>query len=406
MNTFLLVDLDDTLLVNPIKEFMPAYIGRLAQSLSSHVDPQKMVKQLLNATDRMINNNNPYKTLEEVFDENFYPALGLKKDVLQETILGFYAHQFNELQEVTSPIPEARSFIETAREKGSDIVVATNPLFPLTAMQARLNWAGFQEPTEIFSLITSYERMHFAKPNPAYYAEILGLHGWPQVPCGMVGNSLKDDIQPAAKVGLAGYWVTNDSPEGVSEMTLPGSMSGGLHQASAWLERLTLHKQQIPLNQPETILAVLRSSVAVLKTLTRDLSDEVWKFRSTLKDASILESVSHLCDVEIEIHHSRIQQILNHVNPFISGFDSDAWIIDRDYQNKRSKLDLQEFFKIRVENVKILATLNEQEWQRTAEHSFFGPTTLLELMGFAAQHDINHIREIHARLQYLQAVRY
>jgi len=398
MNSLLLVDLDDTLLVNPIKEFMPAYISRLGEALRNHVDPKNMVPRLLYATDRMIDNNDPQKTLEQVFDENFYPALSLEKSALQEVILDFYDHEFYELQTVTQPILEAPLFIERAKELGSTLVVATNPLFPLNAMQARLKWAGFQDFAEIFSLITSYEGMHFAKPNPAYYAEILGLHGWPQVPCGMVGNSLKDDIEPAAKLGLPGFWVTRDS-QGFSESPLSGSTTGGLQQASAWMESLAFNPQQIPLHQPETILTILRSSVAVLKTFTSGLEDEQWKFRSRLDEPSILELVSHLCDVEIEIHQSRIQQIITQMNPFLAGVDSDAWRAERDYQNTRSKHDLEKFIRTRIENINTLSNLSEQDWQKPAQHSFFGPTTLVELLGFAAQHDMNHIREIHKSLQ-------
>ena len=397
MNSLLLVDLDDTLLVNPIKEFMPAYISRLGEALRNHVDPQKMVARLFYATEKMVKNSNPEKTLEQVFDENFYPALGLEKNNLQGAILEFYDHEFNELQSVTRPIPEAPHFIERAKELGCVLIIATNPLFPQKAMQARLKWAGFYDLAKVFSLITSYEGMHFAKPNPAYFAEILGLHGWPQVPCGMVGNSLKDDIEPAAMVGLPGFWVTGDC-QGFKEGSQTGSMAGGLRQASAWLDSLAINQHQIPLHQPEAVLAILRSSVAVLKTFANNLGDEQWKFRSKPDEPSILELVSHLCDVEIEIHQPRIQHLVTQANPFIAGVDSDLWRTQRDYQNTRSKQDLEKFIRTRIENINTLSTLSEQDWQKPAQHSFFGPTTLVELLGFAAQHDMNHIREIYQSL--------
>ena len=68
-------------------------------------------------------------------------------------------------------------------------MVATNPIFPRKAILHRLSWAGLAPEQVPFALITDYERFHFAKPNPAFFAEILaqlGLakparsHGWQQ----------------------------------------------------------------------------------------------------------------------------------------------------------------------------------------------------------------------------------
>jgi len=394
MKPTLLFDLDDTLITNPLESFMSAYLKLLSQALVSYVPPEKMVPQLIKATDMMVANNDPSKTLEEVFDELFYPALGLKKADVNEAITGFYLNQYNELIRVTSPRPEARKIIDNAHSEGYNIVVATNPLFPLIAIHARLNWGGFEDLQNVFSFITSYESMHFAKPNPAYYAEILGLQGWQQTPVCMVGNSLKDDILPSSKIDIPGFWVNADGlilPESVH----PGSISGTLHDVSGWISGLDSNAYQATLVDSEAVLAIMRSTIPVIQSLTKTLSEEDWKYTPDQDSLSILELVSHLANVESEINIPRINAVLTSEDPFVAGVDSDEWIKTRDYQRTRTKEVLDELLERRMVSLEVLSDLNSDQWQRKAQHSFFGPTTLLELMRFIALHDIDHIRQIH-----------
>jgi FMN phosphatase YigB (HAD superfamily) len=195
MKLTLLLDMDDTLLANSIDTFVPAYL----QLLSRHVGPlaggNELPKHLLKATQAMLVKRAPGETLESVFDRAFYPPMGTSKAALREPIERFYAEVYPSLRSLTQTRPAAHRLVEDALQAGIDLVVATNPLFPRTAILQRLQWAGFTP--EPFRLISSYESFHFAKPNPAYYAEILAQLGWPNQPAAMVGNSLEDDILPA-----------------------------------------------------------------------------------------------------------------------------------------------------------------------------------------------------------------
>ena len=82
----LLLDLDDTLLNNDINHFLPGYLRALAKYLAGQVSPEKMGPQLLASTQKMLQNQDPALTLEDVFDADFYPALGVTKDELGESI--------------------------------------------------------------------------------------------------------------------------------------------------------------------------------------------------------------------------------------------------------------------------------------------------------------------------------
>ena len=55
-----------------------------------------------------------------------------------------------------------------------------------------MRWA-FLDPAD-FELITSYENMHFCKPHPEYYQEILDYLGEEAASCMMVGNEVEEDM--------------------------------------------------------------------------------------------------------------------------------------------------------------------------------------------------------------------
>jgi len=398
MSVTLLIDLDDTLLINPLESFMPAYIKLLSKKLSPHIAPEKMVPQLLAATDCMIKTPSSNKTLEQTFDENFYPLLGLQKAEIEPLINDFYQNEFNELQKVTRLRPEAVKLIEFAVSKNCTIVVATNPLFPQTAMRSRLNWAGFSKVNFPFQFVTSYELMHFSKPNPAYYAEILGKLGWPRGPVCMVGNSLKEDILPALSLGIPGFWLDGNSDK-LDESQKSSLTVGSLEEVIPWLDSLPDPEGQIDLKDVRGVVGTLSAVPAILMELTENLDNTAWKKKASVQDLSVLELISHLLDVETEINAPRIDLVLSEENPFVAGVDSDPWIEERHYQTTRSSKVIADFMTQRQKSIFKLSALTDTDWLRPAKHSFFGPTTLFELVRFIAIHDIDHIRQVFSLIQ-------
>jgi hypothetical protein len=98
MTLILLLDLDDTLLSNRIQTFQPAYLKALGRHLSRYIAPEKMIPELLASTQKMLSNNRPDQTLEEVFDSSFYPALGITKQDIHLEIECFYSEIFPSLR--------------------------------------------------------------------------------------------------------------------------------------------------------------------------------------------------------------------------------------------------------------------------------------------------------------------
>jgi FMN phosphatase YigB (HAD superfamily) len=401
MTLTLLFDLDDTLLGNNIDTFLPAYLKALGKHLVEHVAPDKMVKNLLAATDLMLKNEQAGLTLEQAFDQGFYPAIGKTKQELRATLEYFYEQVFPSLQPLTSQRADAIRIVERAQAKGHTMVVATNPLFPRMAIYHRLRWAGLPPESTPFALITSYEDFHFAKPNPAYFAEILAQLGWPEQPAVVIGNSITDDLLPAARLGLPGYLVT-DAPVTLPAELHPLSAQGPLSAVSDWLDLVNAAAPQLDFNTPAGLLAVLKSTPAAMETISRGLDAARWATRPAPEQWSLIEIFCHLRDVDQEVNLPRIEKIVTENNPFVQGINSDTWADERGYIHENGPTGLQEFINARMHLVERLASLPAEAWQLTARHAIFGPTRLLELISFIATHDQSHIRQIQQVIEALK----
>lgn len=202
----LLFDLDGTLLDSSMETFLPPYFKALVSKVAHLVQPQQFIEQIMRSTRAMMANTDPTRTNAQVFAEDFFPAIGLPRETLMPIFEDFYTHEYGQLRAYTRLKPEARPVVDSAFAAGYQVVIATQPVFPRTAIQQRLEWAGVGDFD--YALITAYENMHSCKPWPAYFEEICAHLGRQPAECLMVGDSLDQDIEPAARVGLATFWVT------------------------------------------------------------------------------------------------------------------------------------------------------------------------------------------------------
>lgn len=412
MSLTLLLDLDNTLLENEMSQFLPAYFDGFAKCMAEYVDPENVLQPLLSATDRMIKNNNPDRTLKEIFDEYFYPAIGVPYEEIQATFKAFFVQEYPKLKVLTDSNPEAIALVENALSRGYRLVIATNPLFPEIAIRQRLDWAGLSPEKYPFSLITSYENSHFAKPNPAYYAEIIGKFAWPKESVIMVGDDPYNDIEATNQLGIPNFWVrpshstiSNEEftqlPERVINSIQPPNSSGRLSEVLPWIDNSNLDDLMADYNSPSAILAVLRSTPAVILCKISSIPEEKWKIRFSETNWSLTEIICHLRDVEEKVHLTRLKTVLENKNPFLPGEDTDSWNEEYQYISQNGNESLQKFVEKRKQTLSILESLNLEDWLRPARHAIFGPTDLQELCHIITGHDQLHLKQIFSLIDTL-----
>jgi FMN phosphatase YigB (HAD superfamily) len=187
----ILFDLDGTLLDNDMDVFLPHYFRKLAGRVSDLVPPDQFMDCLMQGTEAMLANSGEM-TNEEVFARVFYPLVGLPRKILEPVFLEFYEADFPTLREHTRRKPEAPEVVRKAFALGCDVVVATNPLFPATAVEQRLQWAGVASFP--YRLVTSYENSRAAKPSLRYFEQILAATGCPPDSALVVGDEDMDMV--------------------------------------------------------------------------------------------------------------------------------------------------------------------------------------------------------------------
>ncbi len=385
-----------------METFIPAYLRALGEHLTDHVPPEKMLATMLAATQRMIDNNNFRKTLKESFDLYFYEPLGLNEQDMKGHFSKFYAEIFPSLRNTTQIRPEAFDFILTALSRGYKIGVATNPLFPKTAILQRLVWAGLPYNEIPFVLIPSYETFHFAKPNPAFFAEFLGRIGWPDGPILMVGNDPDHDVKGAQTMGIPIFWISDNGDQLLPGQSEPDG-SGALVDVLPWIDTQPRGSLEPNFTTPSAIIAILRGSPAALSILLSKVHRDLWSWQPDQSAWCLTEIICHLRDVEREINLPRLRKVLQDVNPFIPGIDSDSWADIRGYIQQDGEAAFADFLAARDETLDILDHLEEDAWARPIRHAIFGPTDLSELVRINAGHERVHGRQIFEVIEKHQA---
>lgn len=387
----LLLDLDDTLLDTNTDTFIPAYFQALSAHMASRVAPELMLPALVSGTRAMMASEDPARTLREVFNEKFFPKLGMEHKTLGALIEQFYDEVFPNLGTLTGKRPEAVELVQWAFAKGYRVAVATDPFFPLKATQHRLRFAGLAPEEYDFALVSSYETFHFTKSHPMYYAEFLGRLGWPEGPVLMVGNDAVRDLAPAQALGLPTFWVTDDAPKQDDPVS---TGRGSLTDLHAWLEAVDFKALEADFSSTGAILALMTSTPATISSLLDEVSIPTWTLRPAPAEWALTEVLCHLRDTEREVNQPRLQRLLDEGEPFIPSRNTDAWADERNYLAQDGRAAFLEFLAARIETLSILKSLSGADWLRRARHSIFGPTTLQELVGFMSTHDRIHIQQV------------
>jgi FMN phosphatase YigB (HAD superfamily) len=392
MTRTVLLDLDDTLLINSMDQFLPAYFQRLGDYLSDVVESDRMLRALMAGTRAMLTNQDPTKRLEQVFGDVFYPRLKLDEDALRKRIEFFYTEIFPELALLTDQNPGAKRFVEHLFANDYEVVIATNPLFPRLAIEARLRWAKIPVDEFDYSIVTSLENFHFTKSTPAYYTEILGLLGRPMADAVMIGNEVANDLEPANLLGMPVFHLHNAPNE-----EYPG---GDFEAAQTWLNGASDEVDVEAQRKPVSLIARLKGHLAAVRTLTDHCDRQSWRARPDSEEWAPIEILAHLTDVDREVNLPRVMKFIHESGPHLTAFDTDAWAQQRDYINYDPGSTLENFTQVRSAIIAQLENLDEDEWQLGAIHSLLGPTTLSEVMHFVAEHDLLHLAQLRQTIGY------
>lgn len=370
-----LLDLDDTLLHNPTSVFLQAYLELANKHFQSIWSIDSISDTLRNAVRMMMfGDRNIYQTNLNVLLESLEGLINVERKIIYDAFQSFYANEYLDVRNCTSPVEIAPRLIDTLKKRGYAIVIATNPIYPEEAIRMRLNWANLPDDLSTYAFVTTADNMHFAKPNPSYYAEILGRVGIEPDEAIMVGNDFNNDIKPAKTVGLHTRHLDANS----------------LHLFMNEIDALdTLQPVEL---SPEMMIPQLSGNVGALFGLIDNMKSNYWNQHPDPDEWSPIQIICHLLEKENESQRPNIEHILEEENYFVverMPLGPEAPPCNTD--GYKVALD---FLKSRNSTIKLVEQISSEQWQRKARHSIFGPTNLLEIVHFTAQHDRLHLNQL------------
>ena len=229
--TTLLLDLDGTLLDVEMRSFLEAFFPLAAARFGTHGEVRRIAQAMMAAAQAMMAARDGARTVDLVFLETFAPAVGRTPAEVRTTFAAFYREEFERMHRLVRPLPGARDFVVEALGLGCELVLATNPVFFLDPIRARLRWAGLADVP--FALVTGAELMSWTKPHTGYYRQILAMTGRSAEQCLMVGDDPRMDM--AAKEAGIATWLA-ERPDDPSRKAPLADHRGTLGQLAAWLQ--------------------------------------------------------------------------------------------------------------------------------------------------------------------------
>jgi HAD superfamily hydrolase (TIGR01662 family) len=387
-----LLDLDETLIHYPQgqRAFTQAYLQTIeaffaAQGLDGMGD-------LLLAGVRASNQNvDPSQANDAPYWGGIAQRYGAEQIPTVQILLDqFYAEVYPTLQAWVQPIASAAPLIETLLERGLMVIIATNPLYPLAAIQGRMTW-GELDPHLDYARITHAHNSHFTKPHPHYFAEILAHLGCDPDEALMVGDDWGNDMEGASQAGLHTYYLPIHQPArpGIA-LAGQGTLADFLACVQGgWLDDLPSLPPQ-PAHIPPRLLGNLGAFFSTLA----DIPAHYWHQHPDPREWSPMEVVHHLYQYEKNIQRQQLALIARQENPFLRPPKLPPQPYELDLAGEDGMALAHQFAAERQKTLAFLAELAPSDWERTARHSIYGPTSLLEMTVLASRHDHLHIRQL------------
>lgn len=140
-------------------------------------------------------------------------------------------------------------------------------------------------------------------------------------------------------------------------------------------------------------LDVFDETSARLEALTRGMGEEQLRAPEREGKWSVLEVAQHLADVELMVG-IRIRRIVAESNPALGAFDQDLWTDGLKYNERDLSDVLEDFAAFRKANLRLLRSLEPEQFDRCGMHSERGEESLAFTVKLYAAHDRYHLGQI------------
>ncbi|MCI0660039.1 MAG: CPBP family glutamic-type intramembrane protease [Acidobacteria bacterium] len=141
-------------------------------------------------------------------------------------------------------------------------------------------------------------------------------------------------------------------------------------------------------------LDFLQETPEIVEKTVAELSPIELTWKPSDMEFSALEHVCHLLDIEREGYQERIRRLLEEDAPYLPDLDGQRLALERKYNEQELEIALEEFARIRQENVETILCLGPEQLDRGGTLEGIGWITLGQLLGLMREHDELHREEL------------
>ena len=149
----------------------------------------------------------------------------------------------------------------------------------------------------------------------------------------------------------------------------------------------------MPTAAPAGLIDRLRSTALDLVSLVNAADPAVLRRPPADGEWDAATVVAHLADTEL-VYAVRARQMLTADRPWLAAFDQEAWAERFSPLDHDARESLQRWRLLRDGNVRLFASLSEEEWSREGVHEERGPLTMAGLAETLLRHDRAHLDQI------------
>jgi len=211
-----LLDLDNTLVLYDELVFYERYFNNISAFFTDLFPPDEFQERVVRAALSLYMQNGVLNN-RDFFMARFLDGHDRGIDAIWHRFEDYYVTEFPKIA-VSVEVPNGlHRVLNRLRELDLKLILASNPIFPRPALDARIAWAGIDP--DLFSFVTDMETMSHVKPQEAYYRQIATQIGEIPSACLMVGNDRINDLV-AAKMGMKTFLATEAEEVDYSSLRL------------------------------------------------------------------------------------------------------------------------------------------------------------------------------------------
>lgn len=149
--------------------------------------------------------------------------------------------------------------------------------------------------------------------------------------------------------------------------------------------------------EPAVALERLKSTPRELVALLATAKPEVLRRSPADGEWSPATVVSHLADAEL-VYGVRIRMVVTADRPYLAAYDEGAWVRRFAEVEVDAKESLARWRALRDANLRILGSLEDDEWKLTGLHAERGEQSVVQIADLLVAHDRSHLAQIRASL--------